>query len=464
MLSKFLFLFKSSTLSIDDVRTNARNSPFSSRYLAFLDIFEPIYYDYCELLNSNDRIDFDDMINEAIKHIESGSYTSKYKYILVDEFQDITQSRYRLIKSLLEANSESKLFCVGDDWQSIYRFSGSDLSIMTSFDKYFRFNEKMYLQETFRFNDKIADFSSNFIMKNPTQYRKEIISRPTKEDAVSIVWYDELNSAINEALTDIYRQNNRANVYVLGRYGSGYYKDLDMSIFNSNNSPQTKLFDKFGSLDLQYSTIHGVKGSQRDFVILIGVRAGNFGLPCEIEDDPVLNLVLAEDDPFLFGEERRLFYVGITRAVNQVYILADREKVSSFIEEIDTEDYEVTIFGDKPIKCPLCDDGFLVKRKGTPDFYGCSNYWDTGCKYTEPIPVLDDSLEKKPIIDKPNPSEMKQNFLEYMKEKGTENKIVATEWFLEYGLSYSEAGKFITVMIAEGLLEERGPFHFQYKE
>ena len=213
LLSKFLFLFKSSTLTINDVRAKARISPFSSRYLAFLDLFEPIYHDYCELLNSDDRIDFDDMINEAIKHIENGLYTSKYKYILVDEFQDISQSRYRLIKSLLESNPESKLFCVGDDWQSIYRFSGSDLSIMTSFDNYFEFNEKMYLQETFRFNDKIADFSSKFIMKNPMQYRKEIISRHTEEDAVSIVWYDELNSAIDEALSDILRQNNRANVY-----------------------------------------------------------------------------------------------------------------------------------------------------------------------------------------------------------------------------------------------------------
>ena len=261
----------------------------------------------------------------------------------------------------------------------------------------------MFLEETFRFNDKIADFSSKFIMKNPSQYKKNIVSIHSEEDSVFVVWYDDLNTAVVKILKEIYSQNPKAKVYVLGRYGQGYYKNLDSSFFASNDSLQIKLVEDYSSLDVQYSTIHGVKGSQRDYVILIGVRSGNFGLPCEIEDDPILNLVLAEDDAYPFGEERRIFYVGITRAVNKVYILADKGKISTFIDEIcDKEaDYEISEFGEKPIKCPLCEDGFLVIRRGSPDFYGCSNYWETGCKYTEQIPVKVEVKDTSPEEENP---------------------------------------------------------------
>ena len=344
LLSKFLLLFKSSTLTLEDLRQKASQKRLKTRYHAFLDIFEPVYHNYTNLLKSSGKIDFDDMINDAVKYIERGSYVSQFKYILVDEFQDISQSRYRLIKALLNSNPDSKLFCVGDDWQSIYRFAGSDLSIMTSFDNFFEYNEKMFLEETFRFNDRIADVSSKFIMKNPSQYKKEINARDSEDDSVFIVWYDDINTALGTALSQIAYQDAHAKVYVLGRYSEKYYKDLDLTLFSPDGN-QIKPFDKHYGLNLKYSTIHGVKGSQRDYVILVGVRSGNFGLPCEIEDDPVLNLVLAEDDAFPYSEERRLFYVGLTRAIKQVYILADRGKISSFVDELSSECYDVSVLG-----------------------------------------------------------------------------------------------------------------------
>ena len=384
LLSKFLLLYKSGTLTLDDVRGKAAGSKYYERYSAFLDVFEPIYRDYESLLSSNDKIDFDEMINKAVDFITGGAYVSKFKYILVDEFQDISQSQYRLIKALLDSNPDSRLFCVGDDWQSIYRFAGGDLSIMTSIDKFFVFNEKMFLRETFSLNDEIAGFSSKFIMKNQSQYKKEIVSKQSADDSVFVVWYDDINSALEFVLTEISRRNPDAKVYILGRYDEGQYRDLDMSRFYRSIG-QKNLFEPYDGLDVKYNTIQGVKGSQRDVVVLVGVRSGSFGLPCEIEDDPVLNLVLMEDDFCPYGEERRIFYFGVTRAKSQVYILADRTKVSSFAEEICGGDYDVTVYGDEPVKCPLCDDGYLVRLEGDPDFYGCTNHWVNGCSYKEKI-------------------------------------------------------------------------------
>jgi DNA helicase-4 len=384
LLSKFLLLYKSSTLTIEDLRRKSADSKHYERYNAFLDVYEPIYRDYKSLLNSVDKIDFNDMINKAIDFIVSGAYVSKFKYILVDDFQDISQSRYRLIKALLKSNPDSHLFCVGDDWQSINRFSGGDLSIMTSFDKLFEFNEKMFLRETFRFNDKIAGFSSEFIMKNQYQYKKEVFGSQCADDSVFVVWYDDMNSALDVVLTEISRRNPGSKVYILGRYGEDNYRDLDISRFYRCNSLQN-LFDLYDGLDVQYSTIHGAKGSQRDIVVLVGVRSGSFGFPCEFEDDSVLNLVLGEDDVYPNGEERRVFYVGITRAKSKVYILADRTKVSSFVLEICGGDYDVTFYGDEPVKCPLCQEGYLAMVEGDPDFYGCTNYLVNGCSYKQKI-------------------------------------------------------------------------------
>jgi len=158
LLTKFLRFFKSSTLTIPELIEKAYNYPYAKRYLAFLGIFEPLLEDYQNLLAETDEIDFDDMINNATDLIQKGAFESPFKYILVDEFQDISQSRYRLLKSLRDQNWKTKTFCVGDDWQSIYRFTGSDLSMMTSFEKFLDPCGIVFLNETFGF-EKLSNFS-----------------------------------------------------------------------------------------------------------------------------------------------------------------------------------------------------------------------------------------------------------------------------------------------------------------
>ena len=442
LLTKFLNLYKSNTLPISELKNKAKKYPYWQRYIAFLNIFENVLTDYENVLRENSEIDFHDMISLAVEQVNQHNYDSRFRYVLVDEFQDISQSRYKLLKALLDQNEDNKLFCVGDDWQSIYRFTGSDLSIMTDFDKYFEPNEKMFLTKTFRFNDKIRDVSSSFIMKNPEQYEKKLVAPSVKHPGVSIVWYDELERALVDTLTFINSlENEIVDVKVIGRYNRRFYPEL------------RKIDSYFRGEIVQYTTAHKSKGSEADYVIIIRVKSDRYGFPCEIEDDPVLRLVLSEEDLYPNAEERRVFYVAMTRAKKQVFILADRNQVSKFVEEITHDNPAISIIGDPPFfiecpeckkgsitgaiqkgksvfscnrypvckyvanMCPSCKNGFLYPdseiksqykcsnndcsftaricprcfygylqiREKDGKFWGCSNYWSKDCRYTEPI-------------------------------------------------------------------------------
>jgi len=360
LLAKFLNLFKSCQATIPELRIKAKKHMNWKRYFAFLDIFEILYDDYESALKDSGKIDFNDMIIQAKDSVQNGDFTSKYKYILVDEFQDISQSRYKFLKSLLDQKDDCTLFCVGDDWQSIYRFTGSDLSIMTDFEKCFDSYEILYLDETFRNNDSISHLSSNFIMKNPSQYRKDIKARPVDYQAISVVWYDDR------------------------RYNLEFYRELDPSISSALSGPFQRTLDDLSSskFDIEYLTIHSSKGREADYVLLIGLRSGTYGFPCEIEDDPVLDLVLAQGDHYPNAEERRLFYVGVTRAKKRVFLLADRNSKSSFTSEIIQDKYDVNVIGEEPkiIVCPSCGKGIINKIIGDfGSFHSCSKY--PVCKY-----------------------------------------------------------------------------------
>jgi len=333
LVSKFLNLYKSSNKMIKELRDEARNKPFSKRFNAFLDIFEPLHEDYERNNREEGSIDFHDMINLATEHVEKGNYQSCFKYVLVDEFQDISQSRYRLLKALLEQNEEAKLFCVGDDWQAIYRFAGGDLTIMTHFREFFYPSETMFLDETFRYDESIRDLSSNFMMKNPHQYRKEMKAHEVEGSRVTLVWYDSLNEALGETLEAI--GEGSGDIFVIGRYNERLYRDLDASLISSPG--------------VKFITAHSSKGTETDSSVIIGLSSGDYGFPCMIEDDPVLDLVMARDDSYPNAEERRVFYVAATRAREHVYLLADRNSVSPFIAEIANGDYNVTVTGEPPV-------------------------------------------------------------------------------------------------------------------
>ncbi|MDC0925791.1 UvrD-helicase domain-containing protein, partial [Flavobacteriaceae bacterium] len=149
----------------------------SKRDQKFIELISPIYNLYQEELKERNEIDFNDMIHLASNCIKNKTYSKRYKHIIIDEYQDISRGRYELINNIKSQQPECKLFCVGDDWQSIYRFSGSDLNLFRNFQQYFGYTVKSKIESTYRFNNPLMSLSSEFIQKNPIQERKELRSK-----------------------------------------------------------------------------------------------------------------------------------------------------------------------------------------------------------------------------------------------------------------------------------------------
>jgi len=366
LLATFLNLFKSTQKSIQELLKLAKRLPDYDRSKAFIDIFSQIYSDYEKSLG--EEIDFNDMINKAEEYVSNGVYHSEFKYILVDEFQDISYNRFRLLKALLINNPSAKLFCVGDDWQSIYRFTGSDVSIMTDFNYHFAPSERLDLDTTFRFDNKLCDFSSKFILKNPNQIKKQLTSHIESADpAVTLLWSEIIEDTILEILNQIESSEKKgAHVFIIGRYNHQQPTNL------------RQLQEKFPKLNISYITAHSSKGKQSDYVIIIGLTSQGYAFPSQIEDDPLLDIVLAKKELVPNAEERRLFYVAVTRAKKHVFLIANKENPSTFASEVESGGYDVIIEGrrgEADVLCPDCKTGVIVPRHGKfGNFYSCSNY------------------------------------------------------------------------------------------
>ena len=377
-LATFIGHYKSNDHTILKLRERAGKS---ERLNAFLDLFEPVLNAYETTKRAKKVIDFDDMISKAIDYIESGRYRSNYKCILVDEYQDISTARARLIKALYEQVDDSVLTVVGDDWQSIYRFAGSEISLFHDFEEYFGVSKQVKLDYTFRYNDKISSVSQKFIEANPNQIKKEIKTLTHVDTPTIHVWWgdDKDSSKIKEILFKV-RSNKKKDglsVFLLGRNRYSFPEDAK------------SIKDEYADLDIQYLTAHKSKGLEADIVIIPGVASGNLGFPSSIQGDPLLDLALAKEEDFDYAEERRLFYVAITRAKNEVHILASNTNVSPFARELEEKGYEVAHhYKDniKPLPCPKCGLGTLVLRSGSyGQFWGCSSYGKIECDYTAPV-------------------------------------------------------------------------------
>jgi len=362
----FLGLMKSNAKTPNDIIGKGGDR----RLRVFMDVFRPVYNRYEALLRQSSQVDFNDMINLAADHIATGSYGKPYKYILVDEFQDMSLGRYELIKSLKKQNPGVKLYAVGDDWQSIFRFTGSDISIITEFGKHFGYTSKTSIFRTYRFNDEILQVSSEYIQKNPAQLRKTLFSERQANDksfefiASNVTGPREAHqqakdSGIRSALSEISARKQDAKVFLIGRYRL--------------NIPEgfAKLKKDYPLLTLEYYTAHKVKGMTCDYAILLDINSGILGFPSEVADDPLLNYLLHEGDSFENAEERRVFYVAITRARHKNFLLYNSANPSKFLSEIkqDSGDLEESV-----AQCPECS-GPVVKRKGPySEFWGCSNF------------------------------------------------------------------------------------------
>lgn len=381
LFATIINLIKSNNCTIDDIR--ARDSLGLNSNRRVLDLVEPVFNHYQEVLKERNSIDFNDMINCATEYVNRGKYRHSFKYVIVDEYQDISQARYKLLKAMRDQN-DYRLFCVGDDWQSIYRFSGSDIGFIIHFEKYWGTTEISKIETTYRFSQSLIDISSSFVMKNDEQKKKDLksLSEENKFALGIITGYNE-RYAVQFMTANLDELPENSSVFFLGRYrfdirmldGNGLFSYQYNNIIGKTIVKYQKRLD----LKIQFLTVHGAKGLQADYVYILNNRLYGMGFPSNITEAPVLRLLLDNCDHYPFAEERRLFYVALTRAKKKVWLLTMKDNESIFVKEmrqmygkqIDMERYT----------CPLCG-GKIIKRNGPyGTFLGCSNYRTQGCKF-----------------------------------------------------------------------------------
>lgn len=292
-----------------------------------LSLLWPCYQAWQKELKENNLVDFHSMITRATKVVQSGKFKSPWKYIMVDEYQDISPDRLQLIEALCTDKKESKqasLFAVGDDWQSIYQFSGSDVDLTTGFADRFVSSTIHSLDIGYRFNSKIAEVADRFIQKNSNQLAKEITSFTNqKQKAVYVI----ANKKLEKTLADLNRKcAEPVSVLMLGR--NHYHKPDAFDDWSAT----------FSQLQLDFKTCHASKGKEADYVFIVGVDEGQFPA---VERQPHIGAVIcANSDNYPHAEERRLFYVALTRAKHKVWIVSGASQ-SCFVEELISDGYAI---------------------------------------------------------------------------------------------------------------------------
>ncbi len=380
----------------------------------------------------------------------------------MEEFQDISSIRFNLVHSIVKM-CNSKLIVVGDDWQSIYGFSGSNIALFYDFQKKIFPTQMLKITNTYRNSQNLIDIVGGFIQKNPNQITKHLVSSKSRENPIigyqyapSIISYDDffdvdieydsedalldevscnqMDIVLEKCLDDIIWRREKDGlgipneIVILYRYNFEL-KDLESSPlfkFNNENKKNRIISEKYPDLDICHMTIHSSKGLGFDEVILMNLKDDKYGFPSQIEEDEIYNYVTEKKENFLYAEERRLFYVALTRTRNRVYLLVPDKKISEFYKEIEDsvlfepkldvhvtpvynpkyncfycnsvmheKKYEgmnktiykcsnkncnhATIDLERPyipiVKCECCENGILISKRGNnKSFLGCNNF------------------------------------------------------------------------------------------
>jgi DNA helicase-4 len=391
---------------VDNVIANALYPKQTEKALTLL---QPILHAYNNYLSSRGEIDFDDMINKALVYIKTGRFKSPWRYIMVDEFQDISEPRARLVKALRDNHKDCSVFAVGDDWQAIYRFSGADFTLTTQFANYFGATTQSELDQTFRFNNQIGQVATQFISKNPAQLNKTInsltkVNLPAvsllKRDSYSTnppktILTDEMaNGAIDDVLSAISTKVCKpVSVYLLARFWFLLPNKVEIKRLNNH----------YPLLTIETQSFHASKGKEADYVIIVGLKKGANGFPSEKVASAVIDALLPKKETFEYAEERRLFYVALTRAKHRVYIIADMAESNCFVDElvqehqIELDEFTCSLSQKitKEQQCLVCETGVLKKQIGRyGTFYACSHF--PRCDYKEsPCNKCDSPMTRK---------------------------------------------------------------------
>lgn len=428
----------------------------NERTKLFLDVCQQCYLEYTKRLKQQHAVDFEDMINESariLREQKNSGVKLDFKYIIVDEYQDISRQRFDLTKALSEV-CDAKIIAVGDDWQSIYAYAGAHIELFTQFKKAMGYGEELKITKTYRNAQEVIDIAGGFIQQNESQLKKALVSPKHITNPIVIQTYTEdvdrkqfegkggryflIGKTVETAMEKILSENPKSSILLLGRYGFDAFNLGKSADFQYNPDDGSVRSHRFPDIKIEFMTVHRAKGLGYDNVIIINARNELYGFPSQIQKDPVLKYVVKGDYSIDYAEERRLFYVALTRTKNRVYIITPEQHPSQFVTEL-LRDYPlVTMDGQlndqstdnlknikrcpicgypmqlryKPhiglklwicsnepeicdfmtndlrggdlsiIKCDECQDGYLIVREGKEEpFLGCTNYKDdkTGC-------------------------------------------------------------------------------------
>ena len=392
LLCSFIQNFKTNGYDTDKFREMHRMTE-NVRTKLFLDVCHQCYLEYSKKLKERGAVDFEDMINDSAKILQEQQDMGEklnFKYIIIDEYQDISRQRFDLARALSQI-CDAKIIAVGDDWQSIYAYAGSDITLFTHFAEIMGYGEELKITKTYRNSQEVIDIAGSFIQKNSSQIQKSLISPKHIDFPIIIEAYSEDGDkfflqaqAVERCIGQIMEANEKegkpanSSILLIGRYG--------FDAFNLSRSGLFTYFEKTGDVKskaypkakLSFLTAHRSKGLGYDNVVIINAVNATYGFPSKIEDDPVMKLVIREDRTIEYAEERRLFYVAITRTKNRVYIAVPQQRPSRFVAELVQEYDKVCVNGDLDIsktespdismikRCPIC--GYPLQYKHKRDF------------------------------------------------------------------------------------------------
>lgn len=334
---KFIFLC---TSFINNYKVNYIDETnlidFYQKYIAdyqlslFLKVIYKAYKYYENYNINNNIIDFNDIINKSVKQLSNKSFI-KYKYVIIDEFQDISKNRLEIIKYLSKNNTH--IIALGDDWQAIFGFAGSDVNLFVNFPKFFNDCSVLKISKTYRNSQQLIDVTGNFIMNNKYQLKKQLLSDKNLKEPMIIYFYDKKNNKskiIYDIILQIIKSNPSSRILILGRYKFCLKSIIDNDFIKLLGN---KIVCKNIFADITYLTAHSSKGLTFDEVIILDVNDDIYGFPSQLVDNYELSILKQKENYFL-EEERRLFYVALTRTKNHNYILTNIDSPSIYIFEL----------------------------------------------------------------------------------------------------------------------------------
>ncbi len=326
-IKRFIELFKASNKNNKNLKNIIRNTKNKSD-IKFLLVIYAIYLEYENELGATNSIDFNDMINLAILNVSN--YSKEYKYIIVDEYQDTSISRNQLLQALVK-KMKAQIMMVGDDWQAIYAFNGCYVN--NFYDSFNLFNnlKLLYINTTYRNSQSLINIAGLFIMKNKIQIKKELKASKEIINPINIIYYKIIKKDLSILMNKL---SKKGSVLILGRNNFDLKRYLDTNIYDIDKEGYIYLKNK-KETNIRYLTIHKAKGLESDNVVIINLENNYYGFPSKVMDENILKYLKNNNlEDFKYSEERRLFYVALTRCKEKVYLYVPKYNESIFVKEI----------------------------------------------------------------------------------------------------------------------------------